>query len=77
MDLTAVDYYKEYFSENYKLIKDEKGKPIFRFETVMEFAEMYSRKQLLIHGVASAFYDNRTQEEKDMKRMWDEGETVR
>jgi hypothetical protein len=35
------------------------------------------KKQLPIHGVVSTFCDNRTQEEKEMKRMWDEGETFR
>ena len=52
MKLTAEDYYKRYFSENYELIKNNKGKPFFRFETMIEFAEMYSRKQLHIHNVS-------------------------
>lgn len=77
MKLTAEDYYKKYFSENYELIKNDKGKPFFRFKTMIEFAEMYSKKQLLIHGVVSTCCDNITQEEKDMKKMWDEGETFR
>lgn len=56
MKLTAEDYYKKYFSENYELIKNDKGKPFFRFDTMIEFAEMYSRKQLLIHGVVKSSY---------------------
>lgn len=35
------------------------------------------QKQLPINGVVSTCCDNRTQAEKDMKKMWDEGETYR
>ena len=45
------------------------------WETIIDAMEEY--KQLHIPVVVGTCCDNRTQEEKDMKRIWDEGETFR
>ena len=46
--MTPEEYYKEEFAEDYKLVKDIKETKLFSFKSVMQFAEMYHTKQLIV-----------------------------